>query len=344
MTASPAPGRSAATTGSRTCGARAAPPGRSAWSRTGVRSCSWAIRSPRAGEADSARRSPESRFATAASTATPRGGSHPPAGGRARPRSRRRRPAHRNERSRGRRDARDHRGQPQAHSGRVGAARAASPDRALPGVPERREQEAAVGPDQGGQRALSGRGEERRARDPGGDVAALRGCRGRRDRGRVPGPAASERSGLREVGGGAASRAGDSRLRRGRGRSVHAGARLREPVQRTRPHGLGVSADVGSGPGGREAVAGVGSQCRGMAVRDGGGALRRPGRDPGRPLSRDRGTSGRDHAALVSPDPAALDDARVPAGLRAEAGVPGDAERGQRPLCPWPAAPGAATT
>ena len=89
----------------------------------------------------------------------------------------------------------------------------------------------------------------------------------RRDARRVPRPAASQRGRLREVGGGAAPRLRDARLLRDRRRSVRARGGVREPLQRPRSHGLGLSADVRGGQGERHALAGLGSERRRLAVR-----------------------------------------------------------------------------
>ena len=164
------------------------------------------------------------------------------------------------------------------------------------------------------------------------DLAALRRTRRRRDGRRVPRPAAPERDRLREVGGGAAPRLRDAGLLRDRRGRVRARGGIREPLQRPRPHRLGLSADLREGQGERRALAGLGSGRRRLADRHRSGRLRRPDRDAGRPLRRHRRTAGGQGPARVPEDPAALDDARVPARFRAEARVPRDAERRQRRL------------
>ena len=90
--------------------------------------------------------------------------------------------ADRHQRPRGGRDSRDHRRQPAPDPGRPQAAQPADADRALPGLPELGDEEAAGGPDQGPQRALSGGDQERPAghaarhlalfADAGGDAIA----------------------------------------------------------------------------------------------------------------------------------------------------------------------------
>ena len=80
---------------------------------------------------------------------------------------------------------------------------------------------------------------------------------GRADQGRVPRPAAPEQRRLHQVRGGAAADLRHARLRRDRARLLHARARLREPVQRQGPHGLGPAADDRGRQGEREALAGV---------------------------------------------------------------------------------------
>ena len=67
-------------------------------------------------------------------------------------------------------------------------------------------------------------------------------------------------------------------------------------------------------------------------------ALRRPDGDARRALRADRRPARGDDAARVPQDPAALDDARVPRGLRAQARVPRHAQRRQRRLPARPAA------
>ena len=152
------------------------------------------------------------------------------------------------------------------------------PDRAVPGLPQLGHDEAPGGPDQGDQRALPGRREERPAGHVPRDVAAV--CRSERrcHRGRVPRSAAPERSRLREMGGGAASDLRDPRAFRDDRGSVHARRGIREPVQRPRPDRLGLSAHLRGGQGERRALAGLGSQRRGLADRHRAGRLRRPAR------------------------------------------------------------------
>ena len=89
--------------------------------------------------------------------------------------------------------------------------RPAHADRAVPGVPELRDDEAARRQDQGRQRALPRGGEGRSTGDLSGDLAALRGRRRRRHPERVSRPAPPERGGVRQVGGGAAADPRDPR-------------------------------------------------------------------------------------------------------------------------------------
>ena len=53
--------------------------------------------------------------------------------------------------------------------------------------------------------------------------------------------------------------------------SVHARGRLREPLQRPRPHRLGLSTDLGEGQGERRALAGLGPERRRLADRHAAG-------------------------------------------------------------------------
>ena len=63
-------------------------------------------------------------------------------------------------------------------------------------------------------------------------------------------------------------------------RRLHAGARLREPVQRQRPHRLGPAADERGRQGEREEMAGVRSERGAVAVRHRGGVVRRQDVEP----------------------------------------------------------------
>ena len=86
---------------------------------------------------------------------------------------------------------------------------------------------------------------------------------------------------LHQVGSGAPSALRDPPARGDHAGRVHAGRRIRKPVQRPRPDGLGLPSDVGRRQGEREEVAGVGSERAAVAHCHRAGRLRRPhGRRP----------------------------------------------------------------
>ena len=151
--------------------------------------------------------------------------------------------AHRHQRSRGGRDARDRRGQPHADPRGAQAPQPADAGHPVRGVSEFRVDEAPGRSDQGGQRALPGGGQERRAGHPARDLAVV--CRPgwRRVGQRVSRPAPSQRRRLHQVGGGAQADVCDVAARGDHAGRVHAGRRIRKPVQRPRPDGLGLSSD-----------------------------------------------------------------------------------------------------
>ena len=167
------------------------------------------------------------------------------------------------------------------------ATRRTHADRALPGLPELGDEEAAGRPDQDDQRALPGRGQERPAGHARRNLAAVRGRERRRPTRGVPRPAPSQRSRLREMGG----RPPPDLRHPGPLRDVEdpftPRGRIREPVQRPRPDRLGLSAHLRGGPGERGALAGVGPERGRLAVRRRTRRLRRPDGHARRPLRRE---------------------------------------------------------
>ena len=192
--------------------------------------------------------------------------------------------------------------------------------------------EAPRGSDQGGERALSGRREERSAGPLPGDLAPVRRSERRRDPGRVPRPAAPERSRVRQVGGGPAPRVRDPRAVRDRRRSLPPEEGFESLFD---GHDL-------TGWGYRPTTEADKESARRWQASDPNAAAWPFVTEPvafdgltatpdGRFAAHQRPARGHD-PARVPQDPAALDDARVPRRLRPEARVSRHPERRQRRL------------